>query len=171
MTYNTLLVSTFYHFLWVWTSYFNLGFFAFPSFKYHCLEYQVMLQFLFKSSNMISKSQEERIIYCIYHIFALFCSFFLPDSPEFLLLSFPVCLRNFLCSVFKGRSASHNYFLFFPCLGMFLFSLHSWRTFLPYSEFAVDCSFLSVVEKHSASSLGSYFLNVKFAVAQTGASL
>lgn len=120
---------------------------------------------------MISKSPEERIIYCIYHIFALFCPFFLPDSPKFLLLSFPVCLRNFLCSVFKGRSASHNYFLFFLVQECFYF------LFVPEGHFCriqnLQLIVLSCLQLKSIVPLPrvSYFLNVKFAVVQTGASL
>lgn len=95
---------------------------------------------MFKSSNKIYITREKKhSLLCYLPVCSFHCSFFLPDVPGLLILSFPLCLKNNFWLVFQSRSASNKiiifllsenvYFLFTP-EGSFHQIWNPWLTFV-----------------------------------------
>ena len=89
MTYHSLLVSTVYYFALNVEFRIHLDLFTFSSLKFHWLEYQTMLTFLFQSSTMVYKTLERKSTY------PHSCCFSYSDAPGLPLSSVLFCLTNY----------------------------------------------------------------------------
>lgn len=144
------MVSAFYHFEWSVEPYIHLGLFTFSIFKYHCLEYQIVLcLFQFR------KFMRRRIVYCICPYFCFFCcSFFLPDAISFLLLN-PLlyvwrrCFSHFLRVILPATSS----FSFLSCENVLIsplflkdsfvrYKIHGWKFFFFFNTWKMFHFFL-----------------------------
>lgn len=73
-TFRLIIISGINTFNEVWKLHFHLDHFACPTFKFYCPGHQVSGIVLFQLSNVIYKTDEERIAYCRHPFFCSFCS-------------------------------------------------------------------------------------------------
>lgn len=144
-----LIISTsinIYHLEWSVESSLPFRFPYLPYFKYHYLEYQMVLQFLFQYSNIIYRIHKKRIVYYMY---LYFCSILLSsilNLQHFLFHHF-ICLKDlFFRQSLRIGMPVKNSFSSFSSENV-LFAYNSWRMIVLDIELIVDSSFLLALEK------------------------